>query len=48
MGPDVLLKLMETGRLDLSPTVQSQMQKLKKQKQRASKKAAATAKEKLE
>ena len=40
MDPSVLLKLMATGRLDLKPTVESQMMKLRKQKQRASKKAA--------
>ena len=41
MEPSVLLKLMATGRLDLKPTVESQMMKLRKQKQRASKKATA-------
>ena len=40
MGPDILLKLMETGRLDLKPTTESQLLKLRKQKQRASKKTA--------
>ena len=39
MDPGVLLKLMATGRLDLKPTVESQMMKLRKQKQRASNKA---------
>ena len=41
MDPSVLLKLMAMGRLDLNPTVESQMSKLRKQKQRASKKATA-------
>ena len=39
MDPSVLLKLVATGQLDLNPTVESQMNKLRKQKQRASKKA---------
>ena len=41
MGPDIVLQLKQTGRLDLNPTVKSQMLKLQKQKQRASKKAAS-------
>ena len=41
MKPDVMLTLMRTGRLDLNPTVESQMLKLRKQKLRASKKGSA-------
>ena len=39
MKPDVLLKLAETGRLSLKATPESQLLKLRKQKQRAAKKA---------
>ena len=38
MRPDVMLKLMKTGRLNLRPTPESQLLKLRKQKLRASRK----------
>ena len=38
MKPDLMLRLMEQGKLCLQPTVESQLLKLRKQKQRASKK----------
>ena len=34
MNPKVLLDLMDAGQLNLVPTIESQMQKLRKQKQR--------------
>ena len=39
MNPSILMKLITTSRLSLEPTVESQMLKLKKQKQRREKKA---------
>ena len=38
MKPDLMLRLMEQGKLCLRPTVESQLLKLRKQKQRAAKK----------
>eukprot|EP00973_Karenia_brevis_P085014 11798233-Karenia_brevis.AAC.1 len=38
MKPDVLMKLMKSGRLSLRPTPESQLLKLRKQKLRASRK----------
>ena len=40
MRPDVLLKLMSFGKLDLKPTDESVLAKLRKQRQRAAKKLA--------
>ena len=40
MDPRILLKLMSTGRLDLNPTIESQMRKLHKSKQRRRKRDA--------
>ena len=40
MRPDVLLKLMSFGKLDLKPTDESVLSKLRKQRQRAAKKLA--------
>ena len=37
MKPDVMLKLMKNGRLDLKPTPESQLLKLRKQKLRKAK-----------
>ena len=41
MKPDVVLKLIESEVLSLKPTPESQILKMRKQKQRASKKAAS-------
>ena len=38
MKPDVMIKMMKTGRLSLKPTAESQLLKLRKQKLRAAKK----------
>ena len=40
MRPDILLKFMKDGKLDLKASAESQMSKLRKQKQRAAKKVA--------
>jgi hypothetical protein len=40
MRPDVLLKFMSSGKLDLKATEESTLSKLRKQKQRAAKKVA--------
>ena len=41
MKPDVVLKLADTGKLNLKPTVESEMLKLRKQKLRAKQRAHA-------
>ena len=43
MKPDVMIKLMKTGRLSLKATAESQLLKLRKQKLRAAKKASQIA-----
>eukprot|EP00973_Karenia_brevis_P074239 10314662-Karenia_brevis.AAC.1 len=42
MKPDVLMKLMKSGRLSLRPTPESQLLKLRKQKMRVSRKTLNT------
>ena len=44
MKPDLMIKLIKDGVLDLNPTVESQMIKLKKQKLRASRKTESDVK----
>ena len=45
MKPDVLVKLMTTGKLDLNATAGSEILKMKKRKRRKEKQAAEAAKD---